>query len=259
MKNKSKKKILALCLSMILSLSMLSSCVKREESNVDVIETEPTPSISTEPKEPESTEANTSTNDKTVVSERLNDVNINLGNGLLITDIGSYTGLYMEDGTDDIVSGVLMMVVSNTSDTAIQYAEVKLPVGESEGKFTLSTLPAGKAVVLLEQNRMPYDTSIDYTTAIAENVVSFTEAMSLPEDKLKLQILDGAMNITNISDSNLSDDIWIYYKNSASDLYYGGITYRIKVEGGLDAGEIRQVMGNHLSKSGTAVMFVTMG
>jgi hypothetical protein len=51
----------------------------------------------------------------------------------------------------------------------------------------------------------------------------------------------------------------IYYKNSASDLYYGGITYRIRIEGGLAAGEIRQAMGNHLSESGSAVMFVTIG
>ena len=192
-------------------------------------------------------------------SAGLQDTDIDLGNGLVITNIGNYTGTYMEDGSDEILSGILMMVVTNKGEEAIQYAEIKLSAGEGEGFFKLSTLPAGKSVVLLEQNRMNYDKSIDYSNAVAENMAFFTEPMSLKEDQLKLGILDGAINVKNISDQDITGDIVIYYKNSASDLYYGGITYRIRIEGGLAAGEIRQAMGNHLSESGSAVMFVTIG
>jgi len=42
---------------------------------------------------------------------------ISLGNSLEITDIGSYTGIYMEDGSDDVVSGIQMIIVKNVVDT----------------------------------------------------------------------------------------------------------------------------------------------
>lgn len=189
---------------------------------------------------------------------QMEDVNINLGNGLFITDIGGYTGVYMEDGSDEIVSGVLMMVVTNTGDQTLQYAKISLESGEIDGNFEVSTLPAGESVVLLETSRMAYDKNTSYTTAVAENVAFFPQEPSLMEDIVKLQILDGVINVTNISDTDIDGEIVVYYKNSASDLYYGGITYRSRVTGGLKAGEVRQVVGSHVSESGTAVMFVNI-
>ena len=51
----------------------------------------------------------------------------------------------------------------------------------------------------------------------------------------------------------------VYYKNSAEDVFYGGITYRARIEGGLQKGEIRQIMAGHCSKNGSTIMFVTCG
>ncbi len=197
--------------------------------------------------------------DSQQTTARMEDVNINLGNGLYITDIGGYTGMYMEDGSDEIVSGVLMIIVTNTGDQTLQYAKISLEAGETDGSFEVSTLPAGKSVVLLETSRMAYDKNTFYTTAVAENVAFFPQEPSLMEDTVKLHILDGVINVTNISDTDIDGEIVVYYKNSASDLYYGGITYRSRVTDGLKAGEIRQVVGSHISASGTAVMFVTIG
>ena len=85
------------------------------------------------------------------------------------------------------------------------------------------------------------------------------DGVLLYPDQLKLQILDGAVNVTNISGKDIAGDIVIYYKNSAADLYYGGITYRVRIEGGLKAGEIRQIMASHFSDTGSKIMFVTIG
>jgi len=49
------------------------------------------------------------------------------------------------------------------------------------------------------------------------------------------------------------------YKNAAADLYYGGITYRVRIEGGIKAGEIKQLMAGHFSETGSKIMFVTVG
>ncbi|MBR6610290.1 MAG: hypothetical protein IKK99_08760 [Oscillospiraceae bacterium] len=197
-------------------------------------------------------------NSQQASADQLEEHYINLNNGLVITDIGSYTGIYMEDGSDEVVSGVLMMVVKNTGDKTVQYAKITLETGETDGLFELTTLPPSQSVVLLEQTRMSYDKNTAYTTATTENLALFSAEPSLMTDKLELQVLDGVINVTNISDNDIDGEIVVYYKNSATELYYGGITYRSRITGGLKAGEIRQVVGAHLSKSGTAIMFVTI-
>ena len=186
---------------------------------------------------------------------------VNLGYGLFVTDTGSYTGMYMEDGTDEIVSGVLMLVVKNTGEQDIQYAQISMPIGEETAAFTLTTLPVGESVVLLETNRMQWQQDVDYSAILPkiENIAYFQEPVSTQEDKLKIGIVDGAINVTNISGEDIGGNIVVYYKNAAKDLYYGGITYRITIEGGLKADEIRQVMTNHASDTGSKIMFVTIG
>ena len=193
-----------------------------------------------------------------IVFEEVEELHINLGYGLEITDVGKYAGIYMEDGTDDFVTDVLMIVVTNTGEENIQYAEITMTTAAGDAFFTLSTLPAGESVVLLEKNRMVWSDE-DYEFATMENTVLFTEELSLQEDKLQIQILDGAINVTNISGEAITGDIVIYYKNAAADLYYGGVTYRVRIEGGMAADEIKQIMASHFSTSGSKIMFVTVG
>lgn len=180
---------------------------------------------------------------------------VDLGSGLQITDMGGYTGIFMEDGSDEVVTGVLMLVVKNTGDKDIQYANITL----DEASFTLSTLPVGESCVLLEQNRMAYTGSEDASRAVLSNLAVFTHNLSLQEDMLRLQALDGALNVVNISGRDIEEDIVIYYKNAAADMYYGGITYRIRIQGGIKADEIKQLMASHFSEAGSRIMFVTLG
>ena len=189
----------------------------------------------------------------------IKDININLGNGMYITNVGGYTGIYMEDGSDELVTGVTMIIVENTGKDDIQYAEILLPIGKEEAKFVLSTLPAGEKVVLLEKERMGYSGESDCGSAIAQNVVIFDKPLDKMEDQFEIQLLGGMMNVRNISGSDIRGNIVIYYKNSAADILYGGITYRLTIEGGLAAGEVRQMPGSHISEKGSEVMFITVG
>lgn len=185
------------------------------------------------------------------------EIEFDLGNGLLITDVGRYTGVYMEDGSDEIVSKILMVVVTNTSEQDLEYAEITLNGEEAEAQFSVSTLPVGASAVLLEKTRMEYPGEDVFTEAQSQVVSFFEKPLSVHADVLKLQGLDGALNITNISGKDIAGDIVIYYKNSSSDMYYGGITYRVRLEGGLKAGEIRQIMSDHYNASGSEVLFIT--
>ena len=200
------------------------------------------------------TEAETSENAFDVVSSTV------LHNALEVIDVGSYTGVYMEDGTDELVSKVLMIKLINNSDDTVEYAKFTMNVDGKTAEFTVSTLKPRETIVLLEKNRMEYDDTVDYSEmqVVCENLAVFKEPLSAQEDKLKIQILDGAINVTNISNEDIQGQISIYYKNKAAGIYYGGITYRITLENGLKAGEIRQLMASHFSETGSEIVFVTI-
>lgn len=179
---------------------------------------------------------------------------------LEIVSIGSYSGAYMEDGSDEEVSDVLMIVVANTGDRVLQYAEITLSGESGDALFKFSTLDSGEQMMVLEAERKEYSENeiSGYTEASAANTVFFTEPLELYEDQLKIQPLDGGFNITNISENDIQGDITVYFKDGNEEMLYGGITFRGKIEGGLKAGEVKQVMSDHFSVSDTRVMFLTI-
>ena len=193
-------------------------------------------------------------------NSELPENSVNLGYGVYVKDIAGYTGLYMEDGSDEVLSNILMMVVENGGDQDIQYAKINMDLGDQQAEFIITTLPVGESIVLLEQNRMAWNKDTDYAAILpkVENIAYFQEPTALHEDKLEIQIADGALNVTNISGADISGTIRVFYKNAAEDLLYGGITYQVTIEGGLKAEEIRQVMTKHASDTGSRIMFVTI-
>ena len=138
---------------------------------------------------------------------------IDLGSGLVITGVGPYSGAYVEDGSDEQVSDVLMIRVYNYGTEPIQYAEISLAAGDKTANFTLTTLPVGETMAVLESGRMAFDENVEYAQAEARNVAEFQTPMSLCGDKIQIQSLDGAMNIINVSGQDITGEVFIYYKN----------------------------------------------
>ena len=180
----------------------------------------------------------------------------NLGPGLDIVRYGKYIGLYMEDGTDQFVENVMMIVVENTSEQAIQYAKITVSGPSGDAVFTLSTLMPGDTVVVLEASRKPYSDQDVYTTATLDNLAVFQETPGTMEDQLLIQPLDGGFNITNISGQDITGRISVYFKDVAGGMYYGGITYVCNIDGGMKADEVRQIMSSNFTEDGSRVVFV---
>lgn len=187
------------------------------------------------------------------------DYSVTMENGLRVSDIGRYTGMFMEDGSDEIVTGVLMILVTNTSEKDLQYAEISIELGDVDALFTLSNIPSGGSAVVLEKNRMLYDASVDYRMVSSDNVAWFSEPMSLCDDRIQIQSMDGILNIINVSGEDITGEIVIYYKNSSQDMLYGGITYRIRISDGLKSGEIRQIVAKRFQENASTIMMVTIG
>lgn len=196
--------------------------------------------------------------DETVAIEETAPVRMGLDSDLEILSVGSYTGVYVEDGSDEVLSGILMLKVVNNGDLTVEYAKLTMDVNGETAEFTLSTLNPGDTIVLLEKNRMAYDKNAKYGNVVCENLALFQNPLNLYEDKISIQILDGAINVTNISQEDINGRMSIYYKNKAAGIYYGGITYRVTLENGLKAGEIRQMMTEHFSDTGSEIMFITI-
>lgn len=175
---------------------------------------------------------------------------------LRIMEIGAYAGRYVEDASNDEVSDVVSIMVVNTGERVVQYAEITLYYEGGECFFPLSTLKPGDSVLVLEANKKLYDETIEYSGMSVESVAYFEGDLNVFEDTFTIQPLDGGFNITNISEEDVAGEIVIYFKNRVDDIYLGGITYRGRVEGGLKAGEIRQIMTDNFSESETEVMFI---
>lgn len=180
-----------------------------------------------------------------------------LGNGLMLTGISNYAGLYLEDGSDEPVSGILMISLENTSGRDLQLARVELIYQGQTASFQITNLPAGRKLVALEQSRMAYTQEMP-VAAMADSL-AFVEDFGMCEGQIQVGGLDGALNIQNISGEDIPGNIVIYYKNVAGELFYGGITYRITIEGGLKAEEIRQIMSAHFHADSSEIVMVSCG
>lgn len=184
-------------------------------------------------------------------------VEVDLGDGIFITGFGRYSGSYMEDGTNDAVTGVLMIILENRSEKTLQYGEISLSGSAGTAEFSVSTLPPKSKAVLLEKSRMQYSDPDGFSDRRMNNRVFFDAEPTLCTDKIKIGALDGKLNVTNISGERIDGDITVFYKNYRDGYYYGGITYRATVEGGLDPEEVRQINAAHFSQKGSIAVFVT--
>lgn len=177
---------------------------------------------------------------------------------LQILSISGYSGMYMEDGSNEIVTDVMMVIVENTSMQDLQLARFRLEYSDFTASFEITNLPAGEKLVALERNRHT-NVAEKHLSAKIDAMVFFPEPMDLHEDSFRISGSDGVLRVENISGSDISGDIMIFYKNSAQDLLYGGITYRIVVRDGLAAGESKQIISGHYSPENSRIISVVYG
>lgn len=186
------------------------------------------------------------------------DESIDLGNGLTITAMADYAGIYMEDGSDEIVSNVMMILLKNNAEQDLQLARIDVVYGDFTAEFEVTNLPAGETVVALERNRASMPAQ-EHETVSVRNVTFFPEAMTLMDNRLEITGGNGYLDVKNVSGENIVGVLYIYYKNSAPDLLYGGITYRAKIESGIGAGETIRVLTGHYMEGSSRIVHVVGG
>lgn len=263
-KNKKKKRKstnpvvpILVALLLVLLIGIVAMLLLRPDGAGETPETQAPPET-TLPIQPSATEMAPSLDSQPEHDEEiLVSLPFDLGNGLMLTGISNYAGLYLEDGSDEPVSGILMIMLENTSDEDLQLARVQLIYGDRTAEFQITNLPAGRKIVALEQSRMAF--TKETPIGAKADSLAFVQEFGICEDRIQVGGLVGALNIENISEEDIPGNIVIYYKNVAGDVFYGGITYRVTIEGGLKADEIRQVMSAHFNADNSEIVMVSCG
>lgn len=184
------------------------------------------------------------------------ETTMDLGYHLTLMNVSHYAGAFVEDGSDDVVSDVMVITVRNDGDKTVQYAHITLTVGETAYEFDLTTLPVGASAYLLELSRQTEPESTEGMTADVSAYAVFETEPTLCSDVLEIKTQDTAITITNKSDSDITGQIYVYYKITNGDMYLGGITYRVGTNG-LKAGESTTCYAGHFSTDYSKLMFAT--
>lgn len=171
--------------------------------------------------------------------------------------MGTYSGTYVEDGSNEQVTDVLTIVVKNISSDLVEYGLITVDCGGETATFELSALPAGSYALVMEKNRLTYDNTMVLSKPICEQYAEPNNLITDFGNDFNVYPSDGVINIENISGRDIESVVSLFYKNYEYGLFIGGITYRARFSGGIKAGEIAQCMQQHYSLEKSAIMYMS--
>lgn len=175
-----------------------------------------------------------------------------LEGNIRICEIGKYIGSFVEDGSDEFVENVMMIVLENQGDQYIQLANVTV---NNQYMFEVTTLFPGEKIMVLEKNRTPYVENMSVTTTSIDDVALFREVPDLCEGVLKIDIKDGMVLVSNVSGKDFSSGK-LFFKNKLNDKYLGGITYFLSLPE-LAKGQEVKLSSAHFREDSSELLFVT--
>ncbi len=178
------------------------------------------------------------------------------GTGLVIKKINSYDGLFFEDGSDREVTNIAAIVLTNTAQTPMEYANIILDRDGTKLHFKASALDAGATVIVLEAEGRQFAEG-EYAGCSAE--FATVETMELSQDLVRVtENESGSLLVENLTHEDIPC-VRIFYKFYMYDMgaYVGGITYTAKIDD-LKAGSSQTVTPSHyLSGYSKIVMIKT--
>lgn len=175
---------------------------------------------------------------------------------LRVRYIGSFSGDYMEDGSDEPVENVLAMIVENTGDDWIEDAELTLPCGSQTAHFHVSGMINGSMALLLAQDRVTYTAGAQFGNPACGPVAKPIDKVFDYSADFALYVVDGFVNLENVSEKACDSDVCVYYKNVKNGLLWGGITYMVRFNGPVASGEIRQLQASHFTEADSQIVYL---
>jgi hypothetical protein len=172
-------------------------------------------------------------------------------NTIICDNFSSFSGQYVEDGSDIPVKKVAAMLVTNKTKEFLDLATIEYEINGKAATFVVTGLPPGKSAWVMEKNRMTITSGADFkyidkTTAFKSGVVKAT-------DKITLSAEGNMLTAVNNTDEKL-EGVFVYYKTLHTDgNYFGGTTY-MTTFGDLEPGEKKTELAGHYDKDKTEIV-----
>ena len=173
---------------------------------------------------------------------------------LVVDSVNSYDGLFLEDGSDTKISGIAAVIVKNTGNQCIDYAEISMKGSQTDYLFILSHLESNAAIVVQEAKKA-LCVSQTYDRITAEP--AFSEEFEMSEDQLRIrETSDNQLEVKNLTDQAIPC-VRIFYKFYLEEeqVYVGGITYVAKITN-LKPGATVQVAPSHFAVGSSRIVMV---
>ena len=172
---------------------------------------------------------------------------------LTYSQFGRYSGAYVEDGSDDPVEGVAIILVKNPTPDFLEYARIEFDISGQKAVFVVRGLPPGAAAWVMEANRLTIEPGSVF--ALADEVTSFGSP-GISSDGIKLSGDTGVITALNETEANLYN-VYIYYRQRHTDgNYLGGICYRVSL-GTLEPGKPVTVTAGHFHLEKSKIVKIT--
>lgn len=171
-----------------------------------------------------------------------------------IISVGNYSGIFVEDGSNDAVVDVASALVRNNSDEMLLAATFTFRVNDSEtAEFVVSNLPAGTTALVQEKNRRTFSQSDVYV--LEDDAYGMAENEQLQTDKFKVTGSDGMLTLENLTQQSYQK-VYVYYKYvQQGGAFLGGVTFRTALEE-IGPGETAAVEAGHFSEGISQVVMV---
>ena len=176
------------------------------------------------------------------------------GTTLVIRQFNSYDGVFLEDGSDAEVTGISAIVVENTGDVGIEYADITINQGGTDFQYTASAIPAGTTIVVQEASGSSYsDEKIQDCSAKVALIDNFEMSSSMVE---VVENESGTLSVTNIGSETIPC-VRVFYKFALEkgEIYVGGITYTAKLTQ-LEPGVTQEVAPSHYVAGSSEIIMV---
>lgn len=147
---------------------------------------------------------------------------------LVIQRVAPFSGIYLEDGSNAIVSNVAMVLVTNTGSQDIEYAKITMTYDDKVLVFDVSALKAGRSAAVQEAARNSCAQG-DLTLCTAD--VAVVDRLGMAENLVSVKDNgNNTITITNLTDQEIVT-VRIFYKYYLAEekSYVGGITFTAKI------------------------------
>lgn len=164
---------------------------------------------------------------------------------------GIFSGQFLEDGRDELVENVAVVLVTNRTDRFLDFATLTFDIDGQTATFILSGLPAGRSAWVMEATRMTATNSSVFT--YLNCVDAFRDDVTASTDKVTITS-DGNMLTAVNNTSETLEGVFIYYRTLHTDgNFLGGITYRVDF-GTLEPGTPVETLAGHFNKDTTEIV-----